>query len=96
MFHLIKSIHLKETPRGFSIVDIRTNGDSLIQRSKNKFKSMEELKSYEPLKVRGKENQFLAYSELEKFGIQLNFPTKYQRRLKLSKLLSNSQIHPSF
>ena len=84
--NLIDTIYLSENSRSFSIIDVKVKGSSLIEKSKNKYKVLQFLKSVKELKVRGKENQFEQFKKLEEFGIKLVFPVRYNRDFLLSKL----------
>ena len=92
MKNIIETVYLSENQRSFSIKDLTARGSSLLERAKNKERGLKILQSYQTLKVRGKEKQLKAFKELEKFGIKIVFPTKYNRDFLLTKLLSFIRI----
>jgi len=86
MENIIETVYLSENQRSFSIKDLTARGSSLLERAKNKERGLKILQSYQTLKVRGKEKQLQSFKELEKFGIKIVFPTKYNRDFLLTKL----------
>ena len=86
MIHLIKEIELRENPRSFTISNIKANGSSLFEVSKNKASISKYLDGMS-LKVRGKSNQLQEYLKLRRSGVRIKFPTRYNREILISEII---------